>query len=87
MERLIMGMPLTVETVQHRFGKADEPTEAEQAAMAGADDPMPLTMEQYAEVLMIMQRHGALQPDPETDGTSEIPDGPVNGVAMGAKSS
>ncbi len=62
LDRLGMGLPLTIEQIQGRFGIADsEPTETEQAQMAGnADVPSAMfTNEQYAEILQIMATHGA----------------------------
>lgn len=56
-----MGMPLTIEEVQGCFGPADtEPTELEQARMAGTVDvPGGLfTDEQFADILDIMTKHG-----------------------------
>jgi hypothetical protein len=61
LDRLVMGLPLTIEQVQSRFGKIDdESTENEQATIAAnVDARLGFTNSDYAEIISIMATNGA----------------------------
>ena len=62
-----MGMPLTIEQLEARFGK-DEPSPTGQAQMEGdADARSPLSNEDLAAVMGILVQHGAIHVYPEPD--------------------
>jgi hypothetical protein len=64
LDRLTLGMPLTIEQVQARLGRIDdEPTEAEEARMAaGVDVYVPMSVSDMADVMEILIQRGVIDP-------------------------
>jgi hypothetical protein len=80
LERLIMGAPIVAEEVRTREEQAAD-TEMREALEAGAVDGNAMSPEYFAQVLNIMERHGALsaEHDQPTEGGESVGDVAIAG--------